>query len=596
MFRETQSGKRVGIWIRVSTEDQAQGESPAHHEFRAQRYAKENSWTVVEVYDLAGVSGKSVWEHPECQRMLRDVKRGHIQGLIFSKLARLARNTKELLDFAQYFEKHKATLVSIEERIDTGTPAGILFYTMLGAIGQWEREEITSRLRSSIGVRAKLGKPLNGLAPYGYKWQEKRLVLVPAEAAVRREAFELFLAHRRKGVVARLLHEKGYRTRSGKKFADVHVDRMLRCSSAMGLYRTNVYRITNAGGWKKEAKPESEWGTAECPAIVSAEMFDRVAAILEEHTKPKRIPGKKPVHIFAGLLKCGCGGKMYVYTRSPNYTCMKCKNKIGAEVLEKVFTGSIADNLADTAQITAHLDRSKSKIAERNERAGAIRTQCESVRAEMKKLYDLYIAGGIGVEQFKELNTPLHDRLGQLSAELPKLEGETAALAVGDLSVEIIAHEARSLTTLWPTLDVDGKQRLAANICKEIIVPDKDPDAPIEIVFAHSAPPKHEAPVRIGAESEESSPLSPENFSEVSNRLNSQRQLRATPWVLRFKARSPVGAIQNPTTAFVPPLQGLMFCGASYPGRCPGLAWAALSLLNTGIRPDPCQLPRLKSS
>jgi site-specific DNA recombinase len=82
-------------------------------------------------------------------------------------------------------------------------------------------------LRSSIGVRTKLGKPLNGLAPYGYKGEDKHLALVPTEAAVRREAFELFLTHRRKGVVARMLHEKGHRTRSGKQFADTHSDRML---------------------------------------------------------------------------------------------------------------------------------------------------------------------------------------------------------------------------------------------------------------------------------------------------------------------------------------------------------------------------------
>jgi site-specific DNA recombinase len=63
-------GKRVGIWIRVSTEDQAQGESPEHHEHRARSYAEARGWTVIELYDLAGVSGKSVMEHPEAKRML----------------------------------------------------------------------------------------------------------------------------------------------------------------------------------------------------------------------------------------------------------------------------------------------------------------------------------------------------------------------------------------------------------------------------------------------------------------------------------------------------------------------------------------------
>jgi site-specific DNA recombinase len=530
MKDNTQTGRRVGIWIRVSTEDQAQGESPAHHEFRARRYAEFNGWTVVEVYDLAGVSGKSVWEHPECQRMLRDAKRGHIQGLIFSKLARLARNTKELLDFAQLFEKYKATLVSIEEKIDTSTPAGLLFYTMLGAIAQWEREEITSRLRSSIGVRAKLGRPLNGHAPFGFVWKEKQLVLVPEEAAIRREAFELFLVHKRKGMVARLLNEKGYRSRSGVHFADTNIDRMLRCGSARGLYRTNLFKVTTAGGWKKEAKPESEWGTVECDPIVSDEVFERVAAILEKQTKPAHKPGKKPVHIFAGMLKCGCGSKMYVYTRSPNYTCMKCKNKIAATVLEEIFTGSIADNLADTAQISAHLDRSRAKIAEQQTKAAAVRTQSDHVRAEMKKLYDLYIADGLSVEQFKALNTPLHDRLGQLTLELGNIEGEVTALQINDLSVDAIALEARSLSALWPTLDVEGKQRLAATLCSEIIVPNKDPDAPIEIIFSHSAPPKHEAPIRIGADSntEEAEGTSSENFSEISNPLNTQRHLRVT--------------------------------------------------------------------
>ncbi len=86
---EDDSGKSVGIWIRVSTEDQARGESPEHHEKHARDYAALKDWRVREVYHLEAVSGKSVMGQPETLRMLKDIKSGHITGLVFSKLARL---------------------------------------------------------------------------------------------------------------------------------------------------------------------------------------------------------------------------------------------------------------------------------------------------------------------------------------------------------------------------------------------------------------------------------------------------------------------------------------------------------------------------
>jgi len=72
--------KRIGIWIRVSTEDQKRGDSPEHHLQRAKQYAGLKEWEVVEEYHLEAVSGKSVMSHPEAQRMLIDIKRGHISG------------------------------------------------------------------------------------------------------------------------------------------------------------------------------------------------------------------------------------------------------------------------------------------------------------------------------------------------------------------------------------------------------------------------------------------------------------------------------------------------------------------------------------
>src|SRR5436190_16447601 len=89
--------KSVGIWIRVSTEDQARGDSPEHHEQRARLYAEAQGYSVREVFRLDAVSGKSVMDHAETKRMLASIRARRIRGLIFSKLARLARNTRELL-------------------------------------------------------------------------------------------------------------------------------------------------------------------------------------------------------------------------------------------------------------------------------------------------------------------------------------------------------------------------------------------------------------------------------------------------------------------------------------------------------------------
>src|SRR5580704_15030840 len=215
--------KNVGIWIRVSTEDQAKGESPEHHEDRARSYAKSRGWQVKEVYDLAGQSGKAVMAHPEAKRMMKDVERGHITGLVFSKLARLSRNRRELEDFADFFNKHHADLISLSEAIDTSTAGGRMFFHLLGVFAQWEREEITERVNASGLTRAKLGKSINGSAPYGYQWKDRKLVIRPEEAAIRKKAYELFLQFRRKGQVARVLNAAGYRTRGGSVWRDTQV-------------------------------------------------------------------------------------------------------------------------------------------------------------------------------------------------------------------------------------------------------------------------------------------------------------------------------------------------------------------------------------
>jgi site-specific DNA recombinase len=461
--------KFAGIWIRVSTEDQAKGESPEHHERRARMYAEAKGWQVREVYRLEAVSGKAVREHPEAQRMLADVAAGRISGLIFSKLARLARSTRDLLDFADSFRDHGADLVSLQEAIDTSTPAGRLFYTVIAAMAQWEREEIADRVAASVPIRAKLGKPLGGAAPFGYRWEARQLVPDPKEAPVRKLLHELFLQHKRKKTVARLLNEMGYRMRKGAKFSDTTVDRLLRDPTAKGLRRANY---TKSLGDKKHwrLKPESEWVLSPVEPIVSEDIWNQCNAILEERRRNGSRAAKRAVQLFAGVAHCVCGHKMYVPSNTPKYVCSKCRNKIPIGDLEAVFHEQLKAFVVSPTDIAAHLAQADQTIKDREAQLETLERERQTVQREMEKVYRAYIDDEISVKTYGAQYRPLEARLAQLEEELPRLQGELDFLKIQYLSSDEILTEAKDLYTRWPLLDQGEKRHLVENLVDRITI------------------------------------------------------------------------------------------------------------------------------
>jgi site-specific DNA recombinase len=463
--------KRIGIWIRVSTEEQAEGDSPEHHRVRAEMYAKSRGWKVMEIYDLAGVSGKSVAVYSEAQRMMADVKRGHIQGLIFSKLARLTRNAKELMEFSDFFQVHQADLVSLGESIDTSSPSGRLFFHLLGCMNQWEREEITDRIKSSVIVRAKMGKPLSGKAPYGYMWKDKKLAVHPEESPVRRLIYELFDEHKRIKTVARLLNNRGYRTRNNKNWSDTAVRFQLRDPTPKGIHRRNY--TTNQGGKKLVQKPESEHIFNEVEAIVTGELWERCNAHLDaRYMKRERRPAKMPAHIFSGFVSCHCGAKMYVPMRTPKYTCQKCRNSIGCQDLEEIFMEEVKGYLVKPENVQAYLSKAGDALTEKQTLLDKRRKETEKLGQDTERMLRLYLDGNIGAEDFKKFNQPLSDQRGQLDEELVRLQSEIDVLKIDNLSSEQMVNEALDLHARWSEMSLEEKRRVAELMVRTIVVGD----------------------------------------------------------------------------------------------------------------------------
>ena len=294
------------------------------------------------------------------------------------------------------------------------------------------------------------------------------MIPYPQEAPVRKLMYELFLEHKRKKTVARLLNEMGYRTRNGSSFSDSTVGRLIRDSTAKGVRRAN-YTHSLGDKQKWQLKPEKDWVYHEIEPIVSEELWGQCNLIMDQrkHGKP---PAKKPVQLFAGLVKCSCGKTMYVYVNSPKYICTQCKNKIPIVDLEGIYYEQLKHFLLAPEEMASYLGAADQIIHAKQEQLALLEREEKKIRSEMNQVYELYIEGKMTKDGFGERYGPLEARLTQVSDQIPRLQGEIDVLKISYLSSDQILHEAKDLYSRWPKLDFGQKRKIVENITDSIVV------------------------------------------------------------------------------------------------------------------------------
>jgi len=101
------------------------------------------------------VSAKDT-NRPQLQTMLEFAREG--DTIYIHDFSRLARSTKDLLDIVEKLKAKGIFLVSNKENIDTSTPTGILMLTMIGAINEFERQNLLERQKEGIAIAKREGK------------------------------------------------------------------------------------------------------------------------------------------------------------------------------------------------------------------------------------------------------------------------------------------------------------------------------------------------------------------------------------------------------------------------------------------------------
>jgi DNA invertase Pin-like site-specific DNA recombinase len=160
--------KRAALYLRVSTD----GQTTENQRLALEAVAAQRGWIVAAVYEDAGISGaKSRNGRPGLDTMLRDAGRAKFDVVMCWALDRLGRSLRDLMDTLSELAGGRVDLFLHQQAIDTTTPAGRMFFHMLGAFSEFEREMIRTRVNAGLDRARAQGKRL-GRKPVSEKVEE----------------------------------------------------------------------------------------------------------------------------------------------------------------------------------------------------------------------------------------------------------------------------------------------------------------------------------------------------------------------------------------------------------------------------------------
>lgn len=490
----------IGIYVRVSTEEQAKkGYSVENQIDECKKKAQTND--VMEYIDK-GYSGEFL-ERPGLDKLRKDVKDGIIEKVVCYDPDRLSRKLMNALIIDDEFRKKGVEMIYVSGEF-AKTPEGQLFYSMRGAISEFEKAKINERMSGGRKRKAREGKVVKNNYVYGYDYDKEKgaMVINEEEAKVVKLIFDLFTQTNSivRGIngIAKHLTEKGIPTKRGAAVWHRQVVRQILINHTYkGEFYQNRWNTEGmlANRYKTDddkvsmkERDKSEWILTKVPAIVTEEQFNYAQELISQSRRRWAKSGKRQ-YLLSGLLRCGkCGNTLtglnkknwgkYVLTYSDrkNYSGAKhigCGVEVPCEKLDEAVWLEVKKLLDDPERIESHNQNEQQPVFELEQMA-ILENEIEKARKGRKKLMQLFALGDdIDTDEIRESIIEMKEKEDSYRKQLEELQQSVQEAQSQGFNTEALKRAVEHYVK-GDVNSFEDQQNLIRTIVKEVIVYDKD--------------------------------------------------------------------------------------------------------------------------
>lgn len=450
---------RVTFYARVSSDKDEQLNSLDNQISYYRDFIRKNpNWIFIDGYIDEGLSGISTKKRENFHKMVSDAKAGLFDLVITKEITRFARNTLDSIQYTRELLSYGVGVFFQNDNLNTLDEDCELRLTIMSGIAQDELRKLSSRIKFGHQEAIKKSVVLGNSRIFGYRKENKRLVIDEKEAPMIRELFTLYATNNYSmKQIEDLFWEKGYRNNKGKRICHTTMSNIISNPKYKGYYVGNKVKIVDMFTKKQKFLPPEEWVMFKdesgeiVPAIVTEELWDMANAVLERRSRDVkgRLNQCNHPNLLTGKMYCTHCGKLYYRKDSKgrngaNVSRWICSGKINngtdscpsftiyEEEIKEILYEVFKDTAEDAQIIIDEYIELYSKIIENDSTSNELdnlRARREMLTKKKSKLLEYNVEGQISDRDFIAMSKEISEEAAEITATIEELETEIKSKA-----------------------------------------------------------------------------------------------------------------------------------------------------------------------